>query len=122
MNIKEQIALGKVLCRVIIEVMGSPEQYVIETLQALVKQVQDDKRYEMTYHKFFDATPQDKMHSAFVETDILFKDIEDVRAGKYFEIKLSKGTKKAAEKNVKKMCEKLLANTVIEDYNFKIEA
>ncbi|OGW49913.1 MAG: phosphoribosylformylglycinamidine synthase [Nitrospirae bacterium RBG_19FT_COMBO_42_15] len=51
-----------------------------------------------------------------------FKDIEDVRAGKYFEIKLSKGTKKAAEKNVKKMCEKLLSNTVIEDYNFKIEA
>ena len=45
-----------------------------------------------------------------------------MRAGKYFEIKLSKGTKKAAEKNVKKMCEKLLSNTVIEDYNFKIEA
>ncbi|MEK6657757.1 MAG: phosphoribosylformylglycinamidine synthase subunit PurS [Nitrospirota bacterium] len=51
-----------------------------------------------------------------------FKDIEDVRAGKYFEITLKKGTKKAAEKDVKKMCEKLLANTVIEDFNFKIEA
>lgn len=51
-----------------------------------------------------------------------FKGIEDVRAGKYFEVKLAKGTKKAAEKNVKKMCEKLLSNTVIEDYNFKIEA
>lgn len=51
-----------------------------------------------------------------------FKDIEDVRAGKYFEIKLKKGAKKAVEKDVKKMCEKLLANTVIEDFNFKIEA
>ena len=51
-----------------------------------------------------------------------FKDIEDVRAGKYFEITLKKGVKKAAEKDVKKMCEKLLANTVIEDFNFKIEA
>jgi phosphoribosylformylglycinamidine synthase len=51
-----------------------------------------------------------------------FKDIEDVRAGKYFEITLKKGAKKAAEKDVKKMCEKLLANTVIEDFNFKIEA
>jgi phosphoribosylformylglycinamidine synthase len=51
-----------------------------------------------------------------------FKNIEDVRAGKYFEIKLKKGAKKAVEKDVKKMCEKLLANTVIEDYNFKIEA
>ena len=51
-----------------------------------------------------------------------FKDIEDVRAGKYFEIKLKKGTKKAVERDVKKMCEKLLANTVIEDFNFKIEA
>ena len=31
-----------------------------------------------------------------------FKDIEDVRAGKYFEITLKKGTKKAAEKDVKR--------------------
>ncbi|MBI5182399.1 MAG: phosphoribosylformylglycinamidine synthase subunit PurS [Nitrospirae bacterium] len=51
-----------------------------------------------------------------------FKDIEDVRAGKYFELTLTKKSKKTAELDVKKMCEKLLANTVIEDYNFKIEA
>lgn len=50
-----------------------------------------------------------------------FKDIEDVRAGKYFELTLTKKSKKTAELDVRKMCEKLLANTVIEDYIFKIE-
>ncbi len=50
-----------------------------------------------------------------------FENIEDVRAGKYFEVSLKNGAKKKAEVAVKKMCEKLLANTVIEDYTFKIE-
>ncbi|MFZ3091598.1 MAG: phosphoribosylformylglycinamidine synthase subunit PurS [Nitrospirota bacterium] len=60
-----------------------------------------------------------------------FKNIDDVRAGKYFEVNIKNGAclsenarsqaKKKAEAEVKKMCERLLANTVIEDYTFKIE-
>lgn len=49
-----------------------------------------------------------------------FKGIEDVRLGKYIEITLN-NSKVDAEKEIKEMCEKLLANTVIEDYRFEIE-
>ena len=47
--------------------------------------------------------------------------IENVRQGKYFEIELNENNKNKAEKITKEICEKLLTNTVIEDYtiNFK---
>ena len=47
--------------------------------------------------------------------------IENVRQGKYFEIELNENNKNEAEKVGKEICEKLLTNTVIEDYtiNFK---
>ncbi len=50
-----------------------------------------------------------------------FKGIEDIRIGKLIEITLNSKTESEAEKNIKDMCEKLLANTVIEDYRFEIE-
>ena len=47
--------------------------------------------------------------------------IENVRQGKFFEIELNENNKYEAEKVTKEICEKLLTNTVIEDYtiNFK---
>ena len=45
-----------------------------------------------------------------------FKDINEVRQGKYFEIETDIKNEKDAKKNVEEMCKKLLANLVIEDY------
>ena len=45
-----------------------------------------------------------------------FKDINEVRQGKYFEIDTNESDKKKAEKKVEEMCKKLLANLVIEDF------
>jgi phosphoribosylformylglycinamidine synthase len=45
-----------------------------------------------------------------------FAGVEDVRAGKSFEIELTAGDRPAAERQLREMCEKLLANTVVEDY------
>ena len=45
----------------------------------------------------------------------------DVRAGKYLEIKLDGQDKAAAEANVEDMCDKLLANPVIESYRYDVE-
>ncbi|MBA1336699.1 MAG: Phosphoribosylformylglycinamidine synthase, PurS subunit [Firmicutes bacterium] len=46
--------------------------------------------------------------------------VEDVRMGKLIELKLENPTREEAEENLKDMCEKLLANTVIEDYSYEI--
>lgn len=49
-----------------------------------------------------------------------FDEVGDVRIGKYMEIEMNSENQKAAEERVKEMCEKLLANTVIEDYRFDL--
>ena len=47
-----------------------------------------------------------------------YDNVEQVRIGKYIEVKLRDGVD--AEAQVKEMCEKLLANPVIEDYEFEV--
>ncbi len=50
-----------------------------------------------------------------------FNNIEDVRQGKYIEIKLDSENEESANKQINEMCDKLLANLVIEDYKVEID-
>ena len=45
-----------------------------------------------------------------------FAGVSGVRQGKYIELDLDETDRAKAQANVEKMCEKLLANTVIENY------
>jgi phosphoribosylformylglycinamidine synthase len=49
-----------------------------------------------------------------------FKGVNDVRVGKQIILKLDETDKKKAMKDVTQMCEDLLANTVIEDYEIEL--
>ena len=46
-----------------------------------------------------------------------YSSIENVRQGKYFEINLNEKDEKKAKKISEEICEKLLTNTVIENYS-----
>ncbi|MEC2072187.1 phosphoribosylformylglycinamidine synthase subunit PurS [Alkalihalophilus marmarensis] len=48
-----------------------------------------------------------------------YKEVEDVRIGKYLELAVNETEN--VEARIEEMCEKLLANTVIEDYRYEIE-
>ncbi len=50
-----------------------------------------------------------------------FKAVQEVRAGKYLELTLDAAGREEAEAQVRDMCEKLLANPVIEQYRFEVE-
>ncbi|WP_307206508.1 phosphoribosylformylglycinamidine synthase subunit PurS [Paenibacillus harenae] len=50
-----------------------------------------------------------------------FADVGKVRIGKYLELELDTNDRAEAEARIKVMCEKLLANTVVEDYRFELE-
>ena len=43
--------------------------------------------------------------------------IKSIRQGKYFEIELNDADEKKAKKKVEDMCQKLLANLIIEDFS-----
>ncbi len=51
-----------------------------------------------------------------------FDGVESVRQGKLIEIDFKEADKAQAEEQIRAMCEKLLANTVIENYRFEIES
>lgn len=51
-----------------------------------------------------------------------FGGVEEVRQGKVIELDLTESDEAAAKTQVEAMCEKLLANTVIEDYAIEISA
>jgi phosphoribosylformylglycinamidine synthase len=50
-----------------------------------------------------------------------FAGVDQVRQGKFLELKLDETDKEMARAQVTAMCEKLLANTVIENYTVEIE-
>ncbi len=57
-------------------------------------------------------------------TSLGFDGVSDVRVGKLIEIDLGPSATGAgaSEEELRKMCEKLLANPVIEDYRFELES
>lgn len=50
-----------------------------------------------------------------------FDEIDDIRIGKYFEIKVSKQEDRSVEDVIETVCDKLLANVVMETYRYEIE-
>jgi len=50
-----------------------------------------------------------------------FDSVRSVRAGKFIEIKVDETDRDGAERQVQAMCEKLLANPVIERFSFDLE-
>ena len=59
--------------------------------------------------------PQGKVIHQTLE-DMNFKNIDEVRQGKYFEIDVKENDPNKAKEIVEDMCKKLLANLVIENY------
>jgi phosphoribosylformylglycinamidine synthase len=49
-----------------------------------------------------------------------FRRAANVRVGKYMELDLQETDKAKAEVEAKQMCEKLLANTIIEEYRYEL--
>jgi phosphoribosylformylglycinamidine synthase PurS subunit len=49
-----------------------------------------------------------------------FKNAGNVRVGKYMEVDVNETDKAKAEAQVKAMCEKLLANTIVEEYRYEL--
>lgn len=51
-----------------------------------------------------------------------YPEVTEVRIGKYVEVTLADVSRESADTRVREMCERLIANRVIEDYDFTIDA
>lgn len=50
-----------------------------------------------------------------------YQDVSDVRIGKRMEVLIEAKDRQAAEAQIAEICEKVLANPVIEDFRFELE-
>jgi len=50
-----------------------------------------------------------------------FEELSDVRIGRYVELEIEGVDRDVAERRLTEMCEKLLANLVVEDFRFELE-
>lgn len=48
-----------------------------------------------------------------------YPEVQDVRVGKCLELNMESDSREAAEIRIREICDKLLANPVIEDYRFE---
>ncbi len=53
-------------------------------------------------------------------TSLEYNNVNSVRQGKVIDLELNESSEEAAIDSIQEMCEKLLANTVIEDYEIKL--
>lgn len=53
-------------------------------------------------------------------TSLEYNNVNSVRQGKVIDLELNESSEEAAIDSIKEMCEKLLANTVIENYEIKL--
>ena len=51
-----------------------------------------------------------------------FDSVGDVRQGKYIEIEVAESDPSRARAEIERICEQLLANTIIENYAYELEA
>ena len=65
--------------------------------------------------------PQGKAVMGALKT-MTFDEVKDVRIGKFMEIEIDGASREKEEARLQEMCERLLANTVIENYAVEIEA
>lgn len=75
-------------------------------------------KIHVTYKKGV-LDPQGKaVHHAL--NDLGYNEVKQVNVGKYMEIRLEGVSEQEAQQRVREMCEKLLANTVIESYQVSL--
>ena len=63
--------------------------------------------------------PQGKAIAASLHA-LDYSEVSEVRMGKYLEVRLHDVSRSQAERRIEEMCQKLLANLVIEDFRFEI--
>ena len=75
-EIKDKVAEGRILTRIIIEIVGKPKEHVEKTLRVVIDKIKEQQDIKIVEEKLFDAEKQEEMFSTFAELGILFKNME----------------------------------------------
>lgn len=68
----------KIHSELIIEVMGTPKEYIVETLEGIIKQIKEEKGVSVIQSKIHDAVEvkdQKEIYTTFSEIEVQTKDV-----------------------------------------------
>ena len=71
---QEKLDRGYMQCKVIINIVGTPQKHVEDTLGAVIKRLKEEKDVDLIEETVHPATENDNFFSAFAEVDLLLKD------------------------------------------------
>jgi len=75
-EIKGKVAEGKILTRIIIEIVGKPKEHIEKALKVVVEKIKGEKDIEVVEEQIFNAEKQEEMFSTFAELGILFNNLQ----------------------------------------------
>jgi len=75
MDAKERVSEGAFLCRMVLEVVGSPADYVEQTIKEVVKHLKEEKGVDVIKEQINEVVKQEKHFTTFAELEVLFKNI-----------------------------------------------
>jgi hypothetical protein len=75
-ELKELIAKGHILCRVIFEMAGNPKEHVEQTLAKYIKEIKEDPEYIFMNEYQAPAEENEGVWSTFYESEVLVSNLE----------------------------------------------
>ena len=75
-EIEEKVQGGSINCRITIEILGSPKEYVEKTLQIVLERLSKEKGVTIISEQKHPAQEQEKMFSTYAEIELLFQNFE----------------------------------------------
>ena len=75
-QIEEKTSKGAIHCRIIINILGAPKDYVEKTLGVVLKRFREEKGVDVVEEKTYPGKEQGELFSAFSDLEVLFKDLQ----------------------------------------------
>ena len=72
----EKLEEGKILCRTVIELLGKPKDYIVDTMHKYVEKIKQNKEIEVVKAEFSDPVEKEGLFGMFVDLEAWFKHSE----------------------------------------------
>lgn len=69
----------KILCRVVIEVLGKPKEHIEQAIKSYIEKIKKDERYKILREEFAELKKQEsELWATFTELEMEIKDVQDL--------------------------------------------
>ena len=75
-DIREEVARGRIYARLVIEILGGPKEHIEKTMALVVKSLKEQDGVNVLKEKTAEAVEQGQLFSVYTEVEAIFKDFD----------------------------------------------